>query len=368
MISIRRLVSRNRQGGNQAYSHGGRKAQMKKRPILVGIIGDSAAGKTTVAQGLTRLLGPEYVTHICTDDYHKYDRAERAGLKITPLHPDCNYLDILELHLERAHYGEPMLKPVYDHSTGSLVRPEYVQPRDFVIVEGLLGCHTAAMRAFYDVKVFLDPPEDLRRLWKIKRDTTKRGYTPEQVLAELEKREADSRDFIRPQREHADIVVRFYPDSSVATADGTDSHLNVHLVLRPTIAHPDLSYLFNQEPKDSSGIRLVLGRDSGRPVDLLEIDGNVSRERATELEHEIWKHLPDLPALRADQFGDYNDRCEVRHSDPLALTQLLITFHLLRAYSGNAPQHFARPIAALNRLRSVQGHERDAMVPEVRRG
>ena len=130
--------------------------------------------------------------------------------KITPLHPDCNYLDILELHLERAHYGEPMLKPVYDHSTGSLVRPEYVQPREFVIVEGLLGCHTAAMRAFYDVKVFLDPPEDLRRQWKIKRDTTKRGYTPEQVLAELERREADSRDFIRPQREHADIVVRFF--------------------------------------------------------------------------------------------------------------------------------------------------------------
>ena len=47
-----------------------------------------------------------------------------------------------------------MLKPVYDHSTGSLVRPEYVEPREFVIVEGLLGFHTPAMRQFYDVKVF----------------------------------------------------------------------------------------------------------------------------------------------------------------------------------------------------------------------
>ncbi len=339
---------------------------MKKRPIVLGIIGDSAAGKTTVTQGLTRLLGPECVTHICADDYHKYDRAERASRKITPLHPDCNYLDILELHLERAHYGEPMLKPVYDHSTGTLVRPEYVQPRQFVIVEGLLGCHTAAMRAFYDVKVFLDPPEELRRLWKIKRDTTKRGYTREQVLAELEKREADSRDFIRPQREHADIVVRFYPDCTAET-DGTDSHLNVHLVLRPTIPHPDLSYLFNQSSQDSAGIRLALGRDSGRPVDFLEINGNVSRERAAELEHQMWKHLPDLRPLNSDQFGDYNDRSEVRHSDPLALTQLLITYHLLRAYSGEVAQHFARPIAALNRLKSVQGHEREVMVPEVNR-
>ncbi|MCU1298333.1 MAG: udk, partial [Acidobacteriaceae bacterium] len=145
----------------------------KRRPILLGIVGDSAAGKTTITRGLTRLLGPERVTHVCADDYHKYDRSERARLNITPLNPDCNFLDILELHLERAHYGQAMLKPVYDHSTGSLVRPEYVEPREFVIVEGLLGFHTPAMRQFYDVTVFLDPPEDMRRLWKIKRDTAK---------------------------------------------------------------------------------------------------------------------------------------------------------------------------------------------------
>jgi phosphoribulokinase len=325
---------------------------IRRRPIVLGIVGDSAAGKTTISRGLTQLLGAERVTHICADDYHKYDRIERARLKITPLHPDCNYLDILELHLERAHYGQVMLKPVYDHRTGSLVRPEYVHPREFVIVEGLLGFHTSAMRQFYDVKVFLDPPEDLRRLWKIKRDTAKRGYTADQVVAELEKREADSRDFIRPQRQFADVVVRFYPGCG-GVSEQSASHLNVHLVLRPTILHPDLSYL---EQSQACGVRLALGRDSGRPVDFLEVDGNVSREHAAELEETIWKHLPDLRPLRADQFGDYNDYNygnEVRHSDPLALTQLLITYHLLRAYSVDAPIPFARPVAALSRLESV---------------
>ena len=146
-----------------------------RRPVLLGIIGDSAAGKTTLTQGLTRLLGPERVTHLCTDDYHKYDREERAQRGITALHPDCNYLDILELHLERLHYGQPILKPVYDHATGMLVRPAYLQPREFVIVEGLLGFHSAVMRQFYDVKVYLQPPEELRRVWKIRRDTAKRG-------------------------------------------------------------------------------------------------------------------------------------------------------------------------------------------------
>jgi phosphoribulokinase len=217
-----------------------------------------------------------------------------------------------------------------------------------VIVEGLLGFHTQVMRQFYDVKVFLDPPEELRRTWKIKRDTTKRGYTPEQVVAELERREADSRDFIRPQRQFADIVVRFYPDGN--GSDQADSHLNVQLVLRPTIPHPDLSYLFDQDEARRPGVRLELGRDNGRPVDFLEVDGNVSREHAAELEDTIWKHLPDLRPLRADQFGDYVYGTEVRHSDPLALTQLLITYHLLRAYSKDAPMPYARPIAALNRL------------------
>jgi len=325
---------------------------MRKRPIVLGIVGDSAAGKTTITRGLTQLLGKDRVTHICADDYHKYDRVERGQLKITPLHPDCNYLDILELHLERAHYGQPMLKPVYDHTTGSLVRPEYVEPREFVIVEGLLGFHTQVMRQFYDVKVFLDPPEDLRLLWKIKRDTAKRGYTRDQVMAEMQKREADSRDFIRPQREFADVVVRFYP-SATAGSDQPDSHLNVHLVLRPTIPHPDLSYLFDQTTRGTSGVRLELGRDGGRPVDFLEVDGNVSREHAAELEETIWNHLPDLRPLHADQFGDYNYGSEVRHSDPLALTQLLITYHLLRAHSKDAPIPFARPIAALSRLQSM---------------
>ncbi|HMD95763.1 MAG TPA: phosphoribulokinase [Terriglobia bacterium] len=320
-----------------------------QRPVMLGIIGDSAAGKSTLTQGLMNLLRPEYVTHVCTDDYHKYDRTERAARGITALHPDCNYLDILELQLERLHYGQPILKPVYDHSTGMLVRPEYVQPREFVIVEGLLGFHTPVMRQFYDVKVFLEPPEDLRRVWKIKRDTAKRGYMAAQVLDELEKREPDSRDFIRPQREYADIVVQFYPPCGVPAAN-TNGHLNVRLILRPTIPHPDMSYLCGRESEDA-GIRLMLGRDTGRPVDILEIDGSVTPGQSAYLEETIWRHLPGVQPIPADQFGTYQDRGEARHSDPLALTQLLLTYHLLREYGTGAQRLFSPPVAALSRVR-----------------
>ena len=322
------------------------------RPIILAIVGDSAAGKSTLTKGLVQILGADRVTVMCTDDYHKYDRRERAELNITPLHPNCNYLDVLELHLERLHYGQPFLKPVYDHATGTLIRPEYVRPREFVIVEGLLGFHSAVMRQFYDVKVFLDPPEDLRTVWKIKRDTSKRGYTAEQVRAEMKKREGDTLQFIRPQREHADIVVRFHPDERVEP-EQAGPNLNVQLVLRPTIPHPDLTYLIDGTHHNSTDIRLQLGRDGSRPVDFLEIAGKVSAGNAARLEDAIWQHLPDLRPVRGDQFGDYLDRTEMKHSHPLALSQLLITYHLLRKYNNLMEMPFAPPVAALSRLHST---------------
>ncbi|ACD83315.1 phosphoribulokinase [Candidatus Methylacidiphilum infernorum] len=321
-----------------------------RRPIMLGIVGDSAAGKSTLTGGLVNLLGADRVTHICTDDYHKYDRKERAQIGITALHPECNYLDIMEQHLERLHYGLPILKPVYDHSNGSLVRPEYIMPKEFIIVEGLLGFYTRVMRQFYDVKVYLNPPEELRRVWKIKRDTTKRGYTREQVLEELIKREPDSEAYIRPQREFADIIVTFYPPKGV-DPEKIDGHLNTRLVLRPTIPHPDFSYLIDNRA-ENHGIRLELGRDMGKPVDILEIDGNVPEEEALRLEKTIWSHLPrGVPPLNLDRLGRYLDRNEIKHSHPLALTQLLLAYHLLRAYDENATIPFAPPVDALSRIR-----------------
>lgn len=318
----------------------------RQRPIILGIVGDSATGKTTISDGLVRLVGAERITHVCTDDYHRFDRQERTRHNITALHPDCNHLDILELDLERLHFGQPILKPVYDHRHGTLCRPQYIKPREFVIVEGLLGFYSAVMRQYFDIKVYLDPDERLRRFWKVRRDVTKRGYQVDQVHQQLAEREHDARMYIRPQRQYADIVVSFSPSLDNFTSDGRldEEHLNVRLILRPTIPHPDLSYLWTNGPRADAGIRLELGRDDRRPVDILEIDGNVSPSHAAALEKTIWQHLPDLKPLHANQFGQFHDQEGVRHSDPLALTQLLLTYHLLRQYSDNLQLPFAKPV------------------------
>ncbi|MEA5582726.1 phosphoribulokinase [Nodularia harveyana UHCC-0300] len=305
------------------------------RPIILGIVGDSAAGKTTLTRGIAQILGPENVTLICTDDYHSYDRQQRAEMGITALHPDCNHLDIMQQHLSLLRTGQPILKPVYSHSTGKFEAPKYIKPKKFVIIEGLLGYSTRAARDAYDVKVYLAPSEELRADWKVKRDTQKRGYTEEQVLAELKKREPDSENFIRPQRQWSDIVVTFYPANE--EDEDNNGHLNVRLVLRPTIPHPDFSSILNLTNGNSqSAIRLGLDRDMSKPVDVLEVDGHATLEQVNKLEHILCSDMPYLLNVCDRESNPELGKIagttgETLQSYPLALTQLIITYHMLKA-------------------------------------
>ena len=305
---------------------------MSNRPIILGIVGDSAAGKTTLTRGIAQVLGPENVTIICTDDYHRYDRKQRAEIGITALHPDCNYLDIMQQHLTLLRTGQPILKPIYNHTTGAFDPPEYIKPSKFVIMEGLLGYATRGVRESYDVKVYLAPPESLRAQWKIKRDTMKRGYTEEQVRAELEKREPDSEEFIRPQRKTADVVVTFYPPD-----EEDASNLNVRLVLRPTIPHPNFTEILDRGSASfKPAIRLGLDRDMGKPVDVLEVDSHATSEQVNELEKILCNEMPHLRGFCSTEGNPEIGKLvgttgEVLQSYPLALTQLLISYHMIKA-------------------------------------
>ncbi len=308
---------------------------MTERPIILGIVGDSAAGKTTLTKGIAQVFGEENVTVICTDDYHRYDRKQRAEMGISALHPDCNYVDIIEQHLDLLRQGQAILKPIYNHTTGEFDPPEYIEPRKYVIVEGLLGYSSRKMLGSYDVKVYLAPPESLRTTWKIKRDTRKRGYTDEQVLEQLRKREPDSEAYIRPQRQWADVIVSFYPPKT--EPQEKDVLLNVQLILRPTIPHPDFSQILNAQGNHlGSAIRLGLERDMGKPVDVLAIDGHATAEQVRELERMLCHEVPFLGqfcSLEGNQeIGKVvGTTGETLQSYPLAITQLLVAYHMLKA-------------------------------------
>ncbi|MEM9909061.1 MAG: phosphoribulokinase, partial [Cyanobacteria bacterium P01_D01_bin.44] len=301
---------------------------MAERPIILGIVGDSAAGKTTLTRGIAQVLGEDQVTAICTDDYHRYDRQQRKEMGISALHPDCNYLDIIEQHLYLLRAGKPILKPIYNHTSGMFDPPEYIEPKKFVVVEGLLGYSTQAARDTYDVKVYLAPPEDLRAKWKIKRDTRKRGYTDDQVLDQLRQREPDSEAFIRPQRKWSDVIVTFYPPED-GGEDQNDLLLNVSLVLRPTIPHPDFTHILNDSGNDlGTAIRLGLTRDMGKPVDVLSVDGHATPGQVQQLERILCNEIPYLGQFCSLEGNQEVGKLvgttgETLQSYPLALTQLL---------------------------------------------
>jgi phosphoribulokinase len=290
------------------------------RPVMLGIVGDSGSGKTTVTRGLVRVLGADQVTHFCTDDYHRYDRKQRAERNITPLHPDCNHLDILAQHLRHLRAKEPVMKPVYSHVDGTFQAPEYFVPGTFQVTEGLLAFSTPELREMFDVRVYLDPPEELRRHWKVQRDCSRRGYTTDQVLSELDRREPDSEAFIRPQRHHADIVIAFQP-----AAEGADQeHLDCKLTLRDTLPHPDLTGVIGS---GEDGLTLV--EKAG--CQELYVPGRIAPEKASQIEEEIWSRMHFAAHLRQQRLGEFTIGTELHRSDSLALVQLLILYHLVTA-------------------------------------
>ena len=220
-------------------------------------------------------------------------------------------------HAMRA--GEAILKPVYRHKDGTFGAPVYVKPTRFTVIEGLLGYYTADMRDIYDVRVFLAPPEDLRRKWKVDRDCSRRGYTTDQVLAELDRREPDSAAYIRPQERYADLVVSFMLGDT-----GDAHHPDAELVLREGLPHPDLS------PFIGNGRRGITLRERGDDRHM-RIPGDIDRERAAELEEAIWDRLHFATHLRSQRLGEFTVGTELHRSESLALVQLLILYHVVTA-------------------------------------
>jgi phosphoribulokinase len=286
------------------------------RPIILGVVGDSATGKTTLSRGLVRMLGEKNVTHVAADDYHRYDRRQRAEHAITPLHPDCNYIDIMERHFADLREGRAILKPVYQHKDGTFGPPVYTKPAQFTLIEGLLGYHTPALRDSYDVRVFLAPPEELRRQWKVQRDCSRRGYTTDQVLEELDRREPDSELYIRPQQRWADIVVSFQPG-------GPDQeHLDAEIVLRSGLDHPDLSEFVGPD-----GLSL----EESDNEEKLFVPGSIDPARGAEIEEAVWARMHFASHLRSERLGEFTVGTELHRSESLAVVQVLVLYHLVTA-------------------------------------
>jgi phosphoribulokinase len=298
---------------------------MPRRTVVLGIAGDSAAGKTTLAHGLAALLGDEQVNVICTDDYHRYNRLTRRRLGVSALHPDGNDIELLEHDLARLAAGETIHKPVYNHLSGDFDQPQAVGPRPFLLIEGLLAFATPQLREHSQLKVYLDTPEELRREWKLRRDMAERGYSHEQSLADLAARERDSHEFIRPQRHWADAVVRLVPQPHLSAAPG------LQLILRAGLPPLDLSSLVAQANTEQPTLHQRVGRFDGRLTEILEVGGRVAPAEVARFADAAAAQLPSHPGFDLNRAGALIGANTGRRSATLALTQLLLSCYLLVA-------------------------------------
>ena len=163
--------------------------RLSRKPFVFGIAGDSGSGKSTLADALTQLLGTHSVVEISGDNYHLWDRRSGMWKVLTHLNPAANDLSRLGNDLVTMTKRAPISSPRYDHAIGKLREAASVPSNDFIIVTGLHAFYLSTLRRLYDLQIYLDMDEPLRRYFKQMRDTGQRGYTAQEVADSQRRRE-----------------------------------------------------------------------------------------------------------------------------------------------------------------------------------
>ena len=201
-------------------------------PFVLGIVGDSGSGKSTLAESVTVLLGRDRVTDLRLDDYHRFTREERALRGLTALNPVVHNTQLIQEHLHLLRQGRPIRNRTYEHTNGTFGPIRTIEPQEIVLVRGLLGYPSEELRSLYHLAVFLHPEPELLFRWKLRRDVMSRGYTEAEVLKNIANHLLDSKEFVLPQVERADLVVRH----ELPHWEAPDSEIQTTLVLRRMIA------------------------------------------------------------------------------------------------------------------------------------
>ncbi len=183
-----------------------------KKPILIGIAGGSASGKTSIAQILVdEFKDTNSVIIIREDDYYKeqpnttYEQRAKTNYD----HPFAFDYELLYAQLNDLINGKSIEKPTYDYTIHNRSdKTEIVNPADVIIVEGLFVLQNQMMRDMLDIKVFVDTDADIRFIRRLKRDTTERARSMESVMDQYLTTVKPMHDqFCEPSKVYAHIII-----------------------------------------------------------------------------------------------------------------------------------------------------------------
>jgi uridine kinase len=181
------------------------------RPVVVGVAGGSGSGKTTVVRELMRGVEPDRVALLHHDSYYRdFDHlspGDRAQVNFD--HPDSLETILLVQHLRELLAGRSVEVPVYDFTTHTrATRTEHVEPREVIIVDGILVLAEPSLRALMDIRIYVDTDADLRFIRRLVRDLEERGRSVESVVSQYCGTVRPMHlDFVEPSKRYADLIV-----------------------------------------------------------------------------------------------------------------------------------------------------------------
>jgi len=284
--------------------------QLEHSPVVVGVAADSGCGKSTFLRRIIGALGThvepghtatgEMMTVICLDDYHINDRAGRKVTGLTALDVKENDLELMNAQVEALKKGHAIYKPIYNHDTGFKDPPELVQPNNVMVFEGLHPLMHEGVRQKLDLGIYIDIVDEVKFAWKVQRDVAERGWTEEQVKADIEKRKPDFAAYVDVQKADADVILRYEP------SDKGLPYLKVKLIQKKNGKFPAVSLSKDMTLPGSPGATLKSYDDKwyGNDVSVIEMDGEVDMDKFMDQAKEIQGAIQGLQTTSADEFAE----------------------------------------------------------------
>lgn len=195
-------------------------ANRENKPVIIGVTGGSGSGKTTVSRAIFEQLYGHSLLMLQEDSYYndQSDMPFEERIKTNYDHPNAFDTELLVKQLKDLLDWKTIEKPIYDyteHTRSSEV--EKVEPKEVIILEGILVLNDPALRDLMDIKIFVDTDDDIRIIRRIQRDIEERGRSLQSVIDQYKSTVKPMyHQFIEPTKRYADIIVPEGGENQVA--------------------------------------------------------------------------------------------------------------------------------------------------------